>query len=422
MKFGILFLILISSIYRPIAYSQTLTSLYEAKEYFALQRVLKKDYSKLPLLKKSYYKAIIYNKFNQLDSSVIEIKKLKKLFNRYTVKERYELLKIQADNYFKLFRYDKAYFETSELLKTYGSLISRKEAEDLKNNQIVYKSLREIPPQKVVVHESTIPFTKNLLGLRMVPVLLQGGSSEEFIFDSGANISTIIESLAVKNGFKIFNESVSVGTITSQKVKAKIGVAPVLKVGAVGFKNVVFLVLPDSVLNINQLNFQVKGIIGYPVISALGNLNISYSGNYIKIASKQFTGNTDRNLCLDELTPIISLTNGTDSLSFSFDTGANTSMLYLPYYNRYKTTFDSKYNITTCTVTGGGGQQKLPCMIIDSLKLSADGVSGIIKNVRLILEKTNEESTKFYGNIGQDFISTFKEIQIDFINMIVSFK
>lgn len=107
----------------------------------------------------------------------------------------------------------------------------------------------------------------------MVPIEI-GGNTECMIFDTGANLSTIIESEAVRLGLQIIDAPFDVGSITGNSVKARIGVAKYLKSGNVEFQNVAFIVFPDKALYIEPIKYQIKGIIGYPVINALREITI----------------------------------------------------------------------------------------------------------------------------------------------------
>src|SRR5207237_3830724 len=97
----------------------------------------------------------------------------------------------------------------------------------------------------------------------------------DFVFDTGANISTVSASTAQKLGLRIIEADIAVGSSTDIKVKSKLGVAPEIKVGQVTLKNVVFLVLEDKALTFPQINYQINGIVGFPVIEAFREITLT---------------------------------------------------------------------------------------------------------------------------------------------------
>lgn len=63
---------------------------------------------------------------------------------------------------------------------------------------------------------------------------------EEFIFDTGANFSTVSESFAKKIGLIFLEGKIDVGTATSIEVSSKLAYATSLKIGNLNYSNVLF--------------------------------------------------------------------------------------------------------------------------------------------------------------------------------------
>src|SRR5690606_9511800 len=151
------------------------------------------------------------------------------------------------------------------------------------------------------------------------------------IFDTGANFSTVTESTAQKLKIHIMDTTViDVGSITGTKVKSKIGVCPEFSMGDILVKNAVFLVMPDEALAIPQIPFQINGIIGFPVIEAMKEVQLTRSGEFIVPSER--SADREQNMALSFLTPVIRLDEG----NFTFDSGANSTMLYDNYFKKHK--------------------------------------------------------------------------------------
>jgi predicted aspartyl protease len=75
----------------------------------------------------------------------------------------------------------------------------------------------------------------------------------DFIFDTGANFSTVTETTAKRLNMRIMDTAtIEVGSITSHKVRSKIGVCPEFNLGNIKVENAVFLVFPDEALAIRK--------------------------------------------------------------------------------------------------------------------------------------------------------------------------
>src|SRR4029078_8069324 len=116
-----------------------------------------------------------------------------------------------------------------------------------------------------------VPLTRDRANLMNIPVG-EAGKEERFVFDTRANLSTIGETLARELGVRIIDRQILVGTATGARATSRLAIAPELRIGAATARNVVFLVLPDSALKFPQIGYEIRGIVGHPVIAALGEV------------------------------------------------------------------------------------------------------------------------------------------------------
>src|SRR5712692_7400409 len=89
----------------------------------------------------------------------------------------------------------------------------------------------------------------------------------------------------VRLGLSIRDASVYVKGSTDKKNSLRLAVAPELRFGGARLSNVVFLVLADEALYISPLKYQIRGILGLPVLRALGTVRISAEG-VVRIETK----------------------------------------------------------------------------------------------------------------------------------------
>lgn len=136
------------------------------------------------------------------------------------------------------------------------------EIQAAENIRRLLRALTGVPPQEV---HDTGPTSLPLRDGR-IPVTV-GDSAREYVFDTGANLSTIMRSEAEGLGLDIRPAGLRVGTSTDAVITADVGIANRLTIGSIDVRNAIFLVLADSLLTFPD-NSRITGIIGFPVIAA----------------------------------------------------------------------------------------------------------------------------------------------------------
>ena len=402
--------------------NNNLNRLYEQRDYFKLKNLLNSSENKIEKWQYLYFKTLVDNAFNRHEESNKTIEEIFKNYsNQINDTITSELLEARLVNSILLFQFKEA-TETSKKLQTdYKPFLDTNDLEDYINELNIWNALTNVPPQTISKNKDTkIQMTKDWVGLWNIPVTVSD-STYDFIFDTGANISTITKSYAIKLGFKILDTEFDVGTATDIQVKSGLAIADKISLGNITYHNVVFLVLPDDALSFPQINYYINGIIGFPIIEAMEEIHITKE-HELFVPLKPKTKNI-QNLAFDGLTPIILTTHKNDSLGFAFDSGAMTTFLYLSYYNKYKDEIDSNYEIRTITIGGAGGSIDVKGFILDDINFLISNSKVSLDNVRLIAEEItdNDNSDYFYGNLGQDVISQFDEIVINFESMYIEF-
>lgn len=365
-------------------------------------------------------KGTICNLFNKLEESNDAITLL---FNKYgdklTQTEKKDLLNAKLSNAVKLFDYKLADEVTYLLTTDYKNVTTESELESTLNNGKIWKALSNYPKQTITIKsDSKFKLIPDKAGLKNLTVV-SNENQYPFIFDTGANISTIVHSQAVKMGLDIIDIAISVGTITGKRVNAKVGIASKLSIGNMYFTNVVFLVFPDEALYIPQIDYQINGILGYPVLSAMKEVHFINTDELF--VPKKSEIEKDINLAIEYLTPIINLTDEVgNEMSFTFDTGADQTMLYKSYYDLKKKDILNNYSKTKIRFGGAGGNTEVDGYHIGfKAKINDEIIS--LESVDLIPELIKPNDRYSFGNIGQDLISKFNKMVINFEKMFIHF-
>ena len=303
--------------------------------FFQVSTLLKNAKGKLPEATYLYYLAHCENKFDQCNSSNHHIATLLSKYQRNLDDTMIaSLLGVKVSNCIRLYQYRQAAATCTEIISNFHKQLDSADIKSYQNAFQLFGALSEVPAQQMILKkDETIAAYRNKFNHLMVPVSSRADSAE-FIFDSGAGLSTVSESFAKKMHLRIIESKVNVGSATTVNVQSRLAVADTLFVGGIQFRNVVFLVLPDEKLSFPQAKLVINGIIGFPVLYQMGEVHMYREGKIM--VKKEPAKKPLHNLFLDDLVPVMAACTNTDTLLFNLDTGAKTSELSGKYYQAHK--------------------------------------------------------------------------------------
>jgi len=357
----------------------------------------------------------VFSKFSE--SEILFDKVLKESGKKIQDSIKAKIYECKVVNQINLFEYKEAFASAKILREKYSEYLDSEEKENIMDEEGMWTAVNNAKPQTITKSgDAKIQMKKDMAGLWNIPVSINK-ENLDFIFDTGANFSVIVESLAKSLGMKMIDAKVKVGTATDIKVDSKISVCDELKIDNIIINNVVFLVLPDETLDFGI--YKIKGILGNPVIRAFEEIRIN-KDNLLTVPVKP-SENDMMNLCFSGFTPVILMNHNNDSLSLTFDSGAMRTMLYKPFFNLYKKDVEGKYELVDIVIGGAGGNQKVKGYNINEVILKIGNLSAPLQKVSLLVESTSKKNTDFYGKLGQDYISLFSEMTINFKNSFVRF-
>jgi predicted aspartyl protease len=329
--------------------------------------------------------------------------------------DAYELL---ADAYVRTWRYGEA----ADVYATLAGEATTDSTgrENAANVRGLWGALAGTPAQTVGMPGPVrIATTRDRANLVNVAVGANG-RTVDFVWDTGANLSTVIESTARVMGFRVLDATVNVGSSTGKETRAHVGIAPELRIGAATVRNAVFLVFPDSALAFPQMSYQIRGIVGFPVIAAFGATTVLRGGELV-LGDTAGGDLGEQNLCMRGLMPIIAAEHGGERLHFGFDTGAQSSAMYEPFHAARRALVEAGGDATLVQVGGAGGMQTVAAYSLSPLVLTIGGRGATVPRVNVFIDKTTDDSNRLYGNIGQDVIRQFESMTLDFRRMQIRF-
>ncbi|CAN5416016.1 hypothetical protein BH09BAC5_BH09BAC5_13980 [soil metagenome] len=327
-----------------------------------------------------------------------------------------ELLQLHFQNDLRLFHYKTADSICTLLLFQYSSVLSAETKLGIKNTSQITAALENIPPQTIERNgDVDIKFSRDLANLIRIPVEINS-RTEDYIFDTGANFSTMSESEAKKAGVKILDADFGVTSSSRTTVNSKIGVAEQIQIGNAVFHNVVFLILPDKSLKFAGGIYKIKGIIGFPVISQFQEIQIHKNGHFI--SPQKQTESELQNLGVNGNTPFVNVSFYGTYHPYIFDTGAAAGILSEQFQKTYSDSLKN-FSESTSHVGGAGGVQKISTLRIENLPYKMGGKSGKLKRATVQLSGASSALDGYNGLVGEDIFTQWELMTINFDKMFV---
>jgi hypothetical protein len=400
--------------------SLQLKECYITKDYFKLDNLMSKIASVERNPDLLLYKATLANVFNQPEESNLLIGKILKKyehhFNDTILKDLYYM---QEANAYRLQDYNGEYIADSILVTRFGAVCDSSESETHKDDLTLFRVIRNVPEMEFnIPADATAILKRDIAGLLNVTVTLKE-NSVDWVFDTGAAFSVMIASQAARYGVRILPGMVRTGTATGLKVEGQMGLLD-MNVGNIEVKNAVVLVLPDSALTFANGAYVIRGVLGFPVIYALREFSIIDDKTLLVSQINENQG--DRNLALDGQYMLIRVKAGNDTLPFLYDSGNNVTNLSARFFNKYKNDIEGKCTKRKVITGGAGGMRETEAYILDSLALSVGNSNHTLDSLVVYPSDLMGYDIKYlYGNFGQDYVSKFSEMRIDFNSMNISF-
>lgn len=391
----------------------------DQNDFFTLSEKLTAIAQDIDKGKQLYYSAFVEKAFGHHAASNTAIDELLGQYShQFPDSIIVELLDLKAANLLYQYQYKEVTDVYNTIITKHRASLDSNNVEQYQNLIALTSGLKDVPKQSVSLQDAArIPCSRNAFNHLMIPVGPVNGQ-DEFIFDTGANFSTISRSQAEKMKLKIIESKIAVGSSTLTEVQSAVAVADSLYIGEVLFQNVVFLLLPDEQLSFPDINYVIHGIIGFPVIFQMGHLTFEREG-WLTI-QRQNKKDGKANMFLDGLNPVVQVFAERDTLLFTFDTGAVNSELSFKYYKTHQTRLDS-LGTTTNARGGVGGMVEVKEITLPTLNYRIGAQTGVLSNVPISLEEY-AFNKYFDGNLGQDVFSKYDRFVIDFVNMEVSLR
>jgi hypothetical protein len=390
-------------------YDAEMMHLLKARDYFTLRARLAGSQDSTSVQAR-LLRAVVQSAFNEPEESNATIASLFERADELPDTLRLRLLRLEIYNHVRLHRYKDAYEAALAILALPPASFEASLAAEVANELRVFRALADVPPQEAIIHDPTALHLED----GRVPVRIHG-HSRAYTLDTGANFSVLMESEAAAMGLELRDVALEVGASTGGKTLADIAVADSMAIGNAVFRHVIFLIFPDSALTFPG-GFRVPGLIGFPVIEAMGEIRFGTDGLFEIPAVS--SSHRVCNLALEQLNLLVLVEHRSDTLIAMLDSGANRTLFYEPFFRRYRASIEIMGQPDTVTAGGAGGLRKIPAYLLPNVGILLGDTIVSLDRAHVLTEAIRSPDGNYlFCNIGQDVLYSLGGYSINFRSM-----
>jgi predicted aspartyl protease len=375
--------------------------------------------AKLVPSERDYFQAILDDRTNHPEHAAAELEKILPELKKTSAQRAAVALETLAYDYFDLGHYADAGDTLSVLLKDFAAELSPAAKQNITNDRNTFELLRGAPFQTISgARNFKVAVQRDPINDIDVPIGV-GSKTQWWIFDTGANITTISRSSAKQLGLTLSKGHASTQSgATGNQVSLSTTVVPELHFGSAVLHNVVSLVMDDKALDVDlgkNGHYRIQGILGYPALAALGSFTMS--GNEMTVSPEAQPSTGSAKLYIEGLTPLVEATVEGKELLFQFDTGQSGAELSAKYVRTFPQQFAS-LKAVNAGIGGAGGVRSLTAYPLPELVLHLGTAAAIFSNVTAVSQDRGVyPQDEFFGNVGQGLLQQFRTYTIDFTRM-----
>ena len=252
-------------------------------------------------------------------------------------------------------------------------------------------------------------------GLLHIPLTING-QNVEYVFDTGAGCSVMLESEAKRLGLKFYQtemqafDAMTGGLITIRNI----GIADRMKIGDSEYRGIFFLIFPDATHFLKDQPPGESGVLGLPDIQSLGSVRWDADGNF-EIGFPSEPRPPEPNLAFDYERLIVKAEYEKRGLLFQLDTGAVQSGLYVGFRNEFPDLVNQFGKREKRTGGGAGGEIEYDAMVLPKIGLRAGGFDTVLQPADINLKQNLGYG--YHGLFGLNLLNQAQVVTLDFRTM-----
>jgi hypothetical protein len=380
-----------------------LKKLYEERDWFRLREAVQS--AKAP----AFYRGVVGCAFNDLKLAERELQRTISSAPRST--QAYQAHNLLFYAYFRAGRYTEAQAQFEKMRS-----IRPENTSDRAGMALVSAINQHTGRMETLRRHSTVRCRVN----GKIPVTINGRLAD-YAFDSGATISVISESEAVRLGMAIHEagpQATGVLDARGAEAKFRIAVADHLAVGKTDLRHVVFFVFRDDQPPFFEMRQSERGCLGLQVMLALETVRWTSDGTVEIGFRSKGTAYRAPNLFLDGPSVIAEVTVQHRSMNVLLDTGSEETNLWPAFARKFPSMIDESGKKASNQVTGLTGSEEIDSVVLPGITLGVGGFETGLRPAHMLLKETYSEW--LCARLGADLLGQARVVAMDFKAMTLS--
>ena len=326
-----------------------------------------------------------------------------------------------ADANLKLYRYAQASALYTRLLTEAPAGLSPTLLKDDQDDADTIKLVLAAPPQTIDINTPIDIPTRSDHLKSITADLTAHNITAPWILDTGANFSVVSESFAHQLGLTLSTGTAHTQGATGAENPLHTAILDTLAIGTATIHNVVLLVLPDANLTIvtgKKKSYVIPAILGYPVFQALGIIRFTHDHRFQAGPTLALTGDSSpvypSPIYMEKLNILFSCRTHNLSRLFLFDSGANATTFFLPYYREFPADLLHQKQGTR-NGYGAGGTSTDHVYVFDHVDLELANRIIDLQHIAVFNNPQNTLSDEYEGALGRDLINSLDSLTLDLI-------
>ena len=245
-----------------------------------------------------------------------------------------------------------------------------------------------------------------------VPITINGKPAK-YLLDTGAWLSVMTESEAKRLGLRIRSGSGTLSESSGKGIVVRTAIARVVVIGAMQFQDVSFAVLPGD---------GEGGILGMPIILALGKVNWSNRGTWELAARSESGGGTSRNVVFSANRLLLATSVSGTRVFGALDTGAGDTDLNEHFAMQFPDVVKSGTKQSR-DITGVGGTVSVASVTVPEVVFQIGATPAVLRPAHVTLQRIAAlGGSCCIGNIGRDLLAQTGEFTLDLSSMVLNLR
>ncbi|MGZ4788026.1 MAG: hypothetical protein ACXVZV_10385 [Terriglobales bacterium] len=158
---------------------------------------------------------------------------------------------------------------------------------------------------------------------------------------------------------------------------------------------------------------QIDAILGFPVLSALGQLTFTSDNKFTVDSATDSSGSP---IFMQQLNPLVEVNIHGRAIPLFFDTGAGSTTFPFRYYDTFTGDVDGLQKVRQ-GIGGAGGAKRVAAYRLPKLEIGVGGQTAVLKDISVLAEPLGTDQDLLYRTMGRDLTSQFKSFTLDFKSM-----